>query len=287
MLYRLYAIKIDKYNLYIDKIIYDYNIVMSDIFINPNAKIKSIRSNKVKKEEPIKSQFKGVITKPLKNSVTETETESASESESESESDIESESESIITSEIESDKADSDNEEVSEEINSEEVEETEEVEELDKEKEIINTDYNEDGPNEKNTEGTGDMDDCLYQFDDLVDEKDTDKIAYHIPNNERRTDKQMTHYEKIRILGIRSKQIAMGAKEMIKYDGANSLSAIDIAKNELKVGMSPLIIKRSLPNNSYELWKVSELKIDEDDMSYIVQDLNDSYKSLKNIYEIL
>jgi DNA-directed RNA polymerase I, II, and III subunit RPABC2 len=254
---------------------------MSDIFINPNAKVKSIKSkskSKVKEIEPIKSQFKGVITKPL-DSESESNTEnSLSESESESESELEVES---IDSEIDTDK-ESDNEELEETI-SEEVEETEEV---DKDKEIINTDYNEDGPNEKNTEGAEDLEDCLYQFDDLVDEKDTDKIAYRIPDDERKTDKQMTHYEKIRILGVRSKQIAMGAKEMIKYDGTNSLSAIDIARNELKVGMSPLIIKRSLPNNSYELWKISELKIDDDDMSYIIQELNDSYKNLKNTYEL-
>ena len=59
----------------------------------------------------------------------------------------------------------------------------------------------------------------LLQYDDLVDERDTERQPIQIPNDQRTTDPQMTHYEKIRLLGIRTKQISMGAKVMVKYDG--------------------------------------------------------------------
>lgn len=49
-----------------------------------------------------------------------------------------------------------------------------------------------------------------------------------------------TKYEKARILGARSLQIAMGAPVAEEYLDKDSLT---IAKNELEKGMIPIIIK--------------------------------------------
>jgi DNA-directed RNA polymerase I, II, and III subunit RPABC2 len=37
---------------------------------------------------------------------------------------------------------------------------------------------------------------------------------------------------------------------------------LSIAEKELKDGKIPFIIRRYLPNNTYEDWKVNELKLD-------------------------
>jgi DNA-directed RNA polymerase subunit K/omega len=67
----------------------------------------------------------------------------------------------------------------------------------------------------------------------------------------------MTSYERVRVLGIRAQQLNKGAKAMIKIN--QNLSVMEIAKLELEAGMTPLKIKRPLPNNTYEIWKISEL----------------------------
>lgn len=162
---------------------------------------------------------------------------------------------------------------------SEELEEPENQDDKTEENDDANnqeTEYNEDGANEKDTELKDDVvNDCLYQYDDLIDAKNIYKQPIEVAMNQRTTDPYMTHYEKIRILGIRSKQISMGAKEMVKYDGI--ISAVELAKHELNNKTTPLVIKRVLPNNTYELWKISELNNENDNNDIIIKDLNDLY----------
>jgi DNA-directed RNA polymerase subunit K len=53
--------------------------------------------------------------------------------------------------------------------------------------------------------------------------------------------KELTRYEKARIVGARALQISMGAPTMID---SNSTDPIDIALEELKKGVIPITIKR-------------------------------------------
>jgi len=69
----------------------------------------------------------------------------------------------------------------------------------------------------------------------------------------------LTKYERVRVLGERSKQISLNAKPMIK--GVEKLDPKEIAQLELKMGVLPIIIIRTLPTGQKERWKVSELKI--------------------------
>lgn len=161
--------------------------------------------------------------------------------------------------------------------------------ETDKETEIIKeTEYNEDESNEKFTEAKDGEDDgndeCLYQYDDLVEERDTERQSYEIPKNERITDPQLTHYEKVRVLGIRTKQIEMGSKVMAKLDKNINMSANDLAKCELKYKTSPLKIKRSLPDNSYEIWKISEMNINDNEIDKIIDELHESFDKQKKLF---
>lgn len=81
-----------------------------------------------------------------------------------------------------------------------------------------------------------------------------------IDKDKRKTLPILTKYEITRIISIRSSQIENGAEPCIKVDSSNK-SAINIAKLELLMGESPLILRRKLYNNYYEEWKIKELKI--------------------------
>ena len=120
------------------------------------------------------------------------------------------------------------------------------------------------------------IDDCIYNYDDMIDDKYLDKKPVEVLKEDRITDPQMTYYEKIRIIGIRSKQIAMGSKVMVKYD--NDIGAVELAKYELENKTTPLIIKRLLPDNTYELWKINELKIDNDNELDILENIKKKFK---------
>ena len=71
----------------------------------------------------------------------------------------------------------------------------------------------------------------------------------------------LTKYEFVRLLTDRSKQLAQGAKPMLK--NIEGLSSKEIAKLELKNKIIPLIIERPVPNSGVERWKLSELEIPE------------------------
>jgi DNA-directed RNA polymerase subunit K/omega len=70
-------------------------------------------------------------------------------------------------------------------------------------------------------------------------------------------------YEKVRLLCDRSRQLAEGAKPMIK--NTTGLSHKEIALLELKNKLIPLIIERPIPNAGSERWRLSELEIPEYD----------------------
>jgi DNA-directed RNA polymerase subunit K/omega len=74
------------------------------------------------------------------------------------------------------------------------------------------------------------------------------------------TRNRMTKYEMVRILGERTTQLTLGAKPMVKNFG--NMSYDEIAVEELKLGMTPFKVKRTLPNSKYELWDMDELKIE-------------------------
>jgi hypothetical protein len=97
---------------------------------------------------------------------------------------------------------------------------------------------------------------CLYNNIDF--EEDYDEKEEQISDDKRITINRMTKYEKVRIIGIRAKQIMTGANILIK--GIENKTPTEIAELELKHNMVPFKIKRRLPNGRYEIWKLSELE---------------------------
>ncbi|KAH7723814.1 DNA-directed RNA polymerases IIIand III polypeptide [Aphelenchoides avenae] len=78
-------------------------------------------------------------------------------------------------------------------------------------------------------------------------------------STERVTTPFMTKYERARILGTRALQIAMGAPVMVELEGETD--PLEIARKELKEHKIPIIIRRYLPDGSFEDWGVDELHI--------------------------
>ncbi|ETW87061.1 hypothetical protein HETIRDRAFT_308213 [Heterobasidion irregulare TC 32-1] len=78
-----------------------------------------------------------------------------------------------------------------------------------------------------------------------------------LPNKTRVTTPYLTKYERARILGTRALQISMNAPILVPLDGETD--ALQIAIKELSQRKIPLIIRRYLPDGSFEDWSVSEL----------------------------
>ncbi|ODQ80078.1 hypothetical protein BABINDRAFT_180488 [Babjeviella inositovora NRRL Y-12698] len=81
-----------------------------------------------------------------------------------------------------------------------------------------------------------------------------------IPREDRTTTPYMTKYERARILGTRALQISMNAPVLVDLEGETDPLAI--AMKELAQRKIPLVIRRYLPDSSYEDWGCDELIVD-------------------------
>jgi DNA-directed RNA polymerases I, II, and III subunit RPABC2 len=77
--------------------------------------------------------------------------------------------------------------------------------------------------------------------------------------SKRITTPYLTKYERARVLGTRALQIAMCAPVMVELEGLTD--PLKIAMKELKARKVPIIIRRFLPDGSYEDWSINELII--------------------------
>lgn len=139
--------------------------------------------------------------------------------------------------------------EASEEVVDEDIEET--VSSEDNEEPYIETeseeekDLKEGDPKEE--------EDCDYELEDSIAPPSTVRKE----RTERSTRPVLTKYERVRVLGTRAKQIAVGAK--VNVSGIEDKTPLEIAELELKHGLIPFIIIREFPDNTFEKWKLSEL----------------------------
>ena len=107
----------------------------------------------------------------------------------------------------------------------------------------------------------------LSQEEISVDDSSLEKKSEIININEtyinysqknKTTPSFITKFEKAKILGIRSEMISNGSPPLVQTDFTDSY---DIAKQEYLEKKIPLIIRRYLPNNTYEDWKLSDFEI--------------------------
>lgn len=81
-----------------------------------------------------------------------------------------------------------------------------------------------------------------------------------VDNKERITSKYMTKYERARVLGTRALQISMNAPVMVELD--NETDPLQIALKELQANKIPIIVRRYLPDGSFEDWPVRDLIVE-------------------------
>jgi DNA-directed RNA polymerase I, II, and III subunit RPABC2 len=78
------------------------------------------------------------------------------------------------------------------------------------------------------------------------------------PNH--RTYPFLTQYERTKIIGLRANQLSKGSAPYIAVP-KHITDVRDIARMELEQKRLPFIIKRPLPNGTYEYWRLSDLLI--------------------------
>ena len=81
-----------------------------------------------------------------------------------------------------------------------------------------------------------------------------------VPPSERTTTPYLTKYERARILGTRALQISLGAPVLVELGG--EVDPLEIAMKEMKQRKIPIIVRRYMPDKSYEDWAIDELIID-------------------------
>mmetsp|Transcript_7812 Transcript_7812/g.14978 ORF Transcript_7812/g.14978 Transcript_7812/m.14978 type:complete len:130 (-) Transcript_7812:51-440(-) len=92
----------------------------------------------------------------------------------------------------------------------------------------------------------------------MVVEEDDQRKA----NTERISSQYMTKYERARVLGTRAMQISRNAPIMVELE-PHETDPLVIAEKELREKKIPFIVRRYLPDGSYEDWPVSDLIIEQ------------------------
>ena len=61
---------------------------------------------------------------------------------------------------------------------------------------------------------------------------------------------RLTKYERARVIGARALQLALGAPPLIRVESVKD--PIEIAEEELRAGVLPIVIRRRLPSGKYQ-----------------------------------
>ncbi|KAF7728040.1 DNA-directed RNA polymerases I, II, and III subunit RPABC2 [Apophysomyces ossiformis] len=108
-------------------------------------------------------------------------------------------------------------------------------------------------------ENEGEEEEHTTILDEVVN-ANTTEAPVPLENKEKFTTPYLTKYERARVLGTRALQISLGAPVMIELQGESD--PLVIAKRELREKKIPLIVRRTLPDGSYEDWCIKDLIVD-------------------------
>jgi DNA-directed RNA polymerase subunit K len=176
---------------------------------------------------------------------------------------------------------DSESDSIDTEVPEEQVDEIDEDDKLDTNDDADDddeeSDNNEDDIGDDDASDDGKDDDCMYRFSKnkvILEDEDEDEFEednffeedqaitqdnLYVPNDKRITRNKLTKFERVRVLGERSRQLSLGAKPMIS--GVAHLDPKEVARMELEKKVMPLIIERTMPSGQKERWRVGELEI--------------------------
>ena len=105
---------------------------------------------------------------------------------------------------------------------------------------------------------------------DTIESVALDLILTNVPPTFKNADGQadpkhrsvhfLTQYEKTHILGFRTQQLSLGARPYIAVP-AHVTNLHEIARMELEARRLPIIVKRPMPDGTFEKWRLSDLLI--------------------------
>ncbi|KAK9791842.1 hypothetical protein WJX73_009340 [Symbiochloris irregularis] len=119
-------------------------------------------------------------------------------------------------------------------------------------------DYDVDAGGDEEQQGEGDDDQEVGEDGNRVEVLEGQTQPSDRP---RMTTRYMTKYERARVLGTRALQISMNAPVLVETNGETD--PLEIAAKELREAKIPFIIRRFLPDGSWEDWSVKELILTE------------------------
>jgi len=99
---------------------------------------------------------------------------------------------------------------------------------------------------------------CVLDYEE-VDQPDI-PLKESLKDNKHRSAPFLSTFEKTKILGMRTNQLAQGARPYIKVPEYIT-DVLEIAKLELEQRKLPIIIKRHMPDGSYEKYRLADLLI--------------------------
>lgn len=82
----------------------------------------------------------------------------------------------------------------------------------------------------------------------------------HQADNRHRSVPFLTLFEKTKLLGFRANQLAEGGRPFINVP-PHVTDVIEIARIELEQKRLPFILKRTMPDGSFEYWRLADLMI--------------------------
>lgn len=115
---------------------------------------------------------------------------------------------------------------------------------------------------EENEDGQGEEEEEASEESHDNYEVIQEELVPDLPNTRRITSPFMTKFEKAKIIGVRAVQISKNAPLYLNSDNIANMNwdPITIAEKELAEKCIPFIIRRYLPDGSFEDWKLNELK---------------------------
>lgn len=69
----------------------------------------------------------------------------------------------------------------------------------------------------------------------------------------------LNKYERVKLIGNRAEQLQRGSIPLVEFDTSKKFNAIEIAKKELEQRKMPFMIKRTLPDNTLEYWRLKDM----------------------------
>ena len=91
---------------------------------------------------------------------------------------------------------------------------------------------------------------------DIIDYGD---IMSNYDPKKNKTKNILSKYEKVKILGIRTEQLQRGSEPLIKWEG--EFDPRRIAKEELEQRKTPFMIRRKLPDDTVEYFRLDDMII--------------------------